>query len=38
LSLAFTVVLAAVLLHEPVTLRLAAGVGLIVAGVLLTLH
>ncbi|WP_437534005.1 EamA family transporter [Sorangium sp. So ce726] len=37
LSLAFTIVLAAVALGEPITWKLALGVGLMVAGALLTL-
>ncbi|KYF91462.1 hypothetical protein BE17_37225 [Sorangium cellulosum] len=37
LSLAFTLVLAAVALGEPITWKLALGVGLMVAGALLTL-
>lgn len=37
LSLPLTILLAALLLKEPMTLRLAGGVALIVAGVLLTL-
>lgn len=36
-SLALTLVLAAVFLHEPITLKLGLGVGLMVAGALLTL-
>ncbi len=37
LSLAFTIVLAAVVLHETISLKVAAGVALMVAGALLTL-
>ena len=37
LSLAFTVVLAAAVLHEPMTWKLGIGVGLMIAGALLTL-
>jgi transporter family protein len=38
LSLAFTVLLAVAILGEPLTLRLALGVGLMIAGALLTLR
>jgi len=38
LSLALTLLLAAVVLHEPLTWRVAAGVALMVAGALLTLE
>ena len=38
LSLAFTVLLAVPVLGEPLTLRAALGVGLMIAGALLTLR